>query len=194
METFPTEVREGFSQAITPQSSETLLANMTEHAYHGMERVVLDVSSPGGEVASVMSLYEKLLSRPFELVTRNVGEIASMGNLVFLAGDRRLAAPEATFLLHPIFFDGAVKLDASDLRRARKRLERSGRSSQKIVEFDVAIARLDREDREVRRILVQRTKLSAREAATLVEEGKPVSAADALAVGIVHEVISARNS
>jgi ATP-dependent protease ClpP protease subunit len=124
-------------------------------------------------------------------VTRNVGEVASMGNLVFLAGDRRLAAPETTFLLHPVVFASAIRRDANDLRRVGSRLELDGRPSPELVELDSAITRLDREDREVRKILEQRTKLSGPEVATLVKESNPVNAAYALAVGIVHEVIAA---
>jgi ATP-dependent protease ClpP protease subunit len=194
MENVPFEVCESFSEEITPSSSEALVARMVEYRYRDIHRVVLDVSSPGGQVESAMSIYRALRSVPFELVTRNVGEVASMGNLVFLAGDRRFATPEATFLLHPIAFDGIVRRDASDLRRARTKLERTCGSPSAMIELDRGIVRLEREDQEVQSILKQRTKLTGPEASALVREGKPVSADYALAVGIVHGIIPAGTS
>jgi ATP-dependent protease ClpP protease subunit len=113
-----------------------------------------------------------------------------MGNLVFLAGDRRLASREATFLLHPIVFDGPIKLDVSALRRARTRLERSVGCSQKLDELNIRIDRLVREERAVRRILEHGTKLSAAQVEILVNAGKPISAVEARSAGIVHELIS----
>ncbi|HTZ65164.1 MAG TPA: ATP-dependent Clp protease proteolytic subunit [Solirubrobacteraceae bacterium] len=182
------EVRESFLEEITPESSEALIAKMVECTYQDVERVVLEVASPGGEVASAIHLYEALLSTSFELVTCNLGEVASMGNLVFLAGDKRVAAPEATFLLHPVTFDGAVRLDADDLRRSRTRAERAAESPKRIAEYDLGIARLESETREIQSILEARTRLSGRGAARLIQEAKPLSAASARAVGIVDAV------
>lgn len=35
---------------------------------------------------------------PFKLVTHNVGNMDSIGNAVFLAGEQRLACPHSTFM------------------------------------------------------------------------------------------------
>jgi|ERR1039458_1491999 ATP-dependent protease ClpP protease subunit len=133
METAPVEICETFFEKITTQSTEGLLTRMTEHAYHGAERVRLVVSSPGGEVASAIALHEGLRSLPIEFITYNTGEVASMGNIMFLAGDERLASAEATFLLHPITLltptgwpTAAPWLDVEDMRKLRTKVERSG--------------------------------------------------------------------
>lgn len=42
----------------------------------------------------------------------------------------------------------------------------------------------------MRQIFEERTRLSGPEFETLVRQGQPISAADALAMGIVHEFIS----
>jgi ATP-dependent protease ClpP protease subunit len=197
MEIAPIEVHEQFSEEIWPWSGEALLAKMTEHAYLGVEHVVLDVSSLGGEVASAMSVYQALRSSPFELVTRNMGEVASMGNLVFLAGERRLAIAEATFLLHPITVEAPAEwptsarwLDVEDMRKLRTKVERSGASPKLFNELDWGIMRLAREEREVQRIFEERTSLTGPQFRKLVRGHTTVSAAYACAVGIVHEVIS----
>jgi len=194
MEITPTEVHESFSEEITPSSGKLLVAKMTEHTHHDVERVVLDLSSPGGRVESAMILYKEFLSSPFELVTHNVGEVASMGTIVFLAGDRRLASPEATFLLHPIIFtDTAVPMNVYDWRRVRTRLERSSNHS-RTAEVDRRISQLDKEEADVRKVLEQRTRLTEPAIRELVRESEPIGAAEALAFGIVHEIIPASRS
>jgi ATP-dependent protease ClpP protease subunit len=194
MEIAPIEVHEEFSEEIWPWSREALLAKMTEHAYHGAEHVVLDVCSPGGEVASAMSVYQALRSSPFELVTRNMGEVASMGVVLFLAGDKRLASPEATFLLHPIAStDTIVPMDVESWRRARTRFERQGDQS-RVGEISERITYLDEKESEIRLILEARTKLTTAEVETLVRQGNPISAIDALNRGIVHEILPAGGS
>jgi len=200
METAPT-VYEEFSEEIWPQSCEALLAKMTEHACHGVEYVVLDVCSLGGEVASAMSVYQALCSPPFEFVTRNTGELASMGNLVFLAGKRRLAAPEATFLLHPITVKtptgwptAAPWLDVEDMRNLRTKVERSGAPPKLFTELDLGIVRLAREEQEVQKIFEERTNLAGSAFRALVQGRTSLSAAEAYAVGIVHEIVPASRS
>jgi ATP-dependent protease ClpP protease subunit len=193
MEIHPVEIHEEFSDEIWPQSSEALLARMTEHAHHGVERVVLDMATPGGEVASAMMLLEKLSESPIELVTHAMGEVASMGVVLFLAGDKRLASPEATFLLHPVKLvlpGSSLEVDAKALRRISARLEHSfNPSPARLRELDLTIARVEREDNSVQTILEQRTKLTGSDIKALIQCGEPVDAAYAKAVGIVHEVI-----
>jgi len=179
METAPIDVYEEFSDEIWPGSSEALLAKMTEHASHG-ERVGLTVSAPGGQVASGIALHRQLLLLPLELTTYNTGEVASMGNLVFLTGERRLAVPEATFLVHPIAsIDTGVPMDADAWRRARTRFERRGDQS-RVVEISERISYLDAKEGEVREIFKERTKLTSSEIAELVRKGQAISATEAL--------------
>jgi hypothetical protein len=190
METVPRSARERFSGEITPAASEALLERMSGHARQGIERVVLDISSPGGEVASAMRLYRALRATDFELVTRNVGEVASMGNLVFLAGDTRLALPETTFLLHPVTFKESG-LDLEGLSRYRERVERTGRQLSRLRELDFGVARLEREESEIREIIEQRSKLSGTAIARLVRESKPLDPEFARSTGIVHGLLPA---
>jgi ATP-dependent protease ClpP protease subunit len=172
MEIAPLEVHEEFSEEIWPWSREALLAKMTEHAYHGAERVHLVVSSPGGQVASTMTLFTKLTESPIELVTHTTGEIASMGVVLFLAGDKRLASPEATFLLHPIAStDTMVPMDVEAWRRARTRFERQGDQS-RVGEISERITYLDEKESEIRQILEDRAKLTTAEVETLVHQGR----------------------
>jgi ATP-dependent protease ClpP protease subunit len=188
METTLSEARERFSEEITPASSGALLERMSTHARNGIERVVLDVSSPGGEVASAMRLHRALRASDFELVTRNVGEVASMGNLLFLAGDTRLAMRGTTFLLHPVTFRESG-LDVEGLSRYRERIERTGRQRARLLDLDRGVARLRREESEIRSIIEQRSKLSGPAIAQLVRESKPLDLQFAHSTGIVHGLL-----
>jgi hypothetical protein len=79
-----------------------------------------------------------------------------MGVVLFLAGDKRLASPEATFLLHPIKLvlpGSSLEVDAKALRRISARLEHSfNPSPARLRELDLTIARVEREDNSVQTI------------------------------------------
>lgn len=103
-------------------------------------------------MASGIALHRQLLSLSLTFTTYNTGEVASMGNLVFLAGERRLAVPGATFLVHPIAStDTGVPMSADAWRRARTRFERRGDQT-RVVEISERIGYLDEKEGEVRQI------------------------------------------
>jgi ATP-dependent protease ClpP protease subunit len=68
----------------------------------GTERLHLLLSTPGGEVSYGLTLYAMLRSLPLEVWTYNVGQVDSIGVVLYCAGKRRLAAPQTRFLLHGI--------------------------------------------------------------------------------------------
>jgi ATP-dependent Clp protease, protease subunit len=187
-----------FSGKITAGTSESLRMDVERAAHEGIESVHLAVSTDGGEVASAMKLYFDLGAMKPELVTHAAGGVASMGIVLFLAGDRRLASPDATFLMHPIRIEApagwettARWLDLDDLSNLRTRAEGLALPTKRLVELDWGIARLGREEQEVRTVVEQRTTLTGPDIRALVRHGKPVDAAFARSVGIVHEIVAA---
>ena len=105
-------------------SAEALRTGIEQQANLGVERVHLNVSTEGGEVASATALYGALLATPVELVTVNTHLVTSSGIVLFLSGDRRLAHHEATFLFHRIAVytpagwpTRVERLDVGDLER-----------------------------------------------------------------------------
>ena len=65
--------------------------------------------------------HNMLRAFPFELVTHAVGEVASAGNMPFLAGDVRYAGPHVTFMLHPGSFSVKdAERDANSMREDRQ--------------------------------------------------------------------------
>ena len=94
-----------FSAEIIPQTTETLIAVMAEQANKNENEVYLLLSTPGGKVMCGMTLYNTLRSMPFKLIIHNVGNVDSIGNAIFLAGNERYASPHSTFMFHGVGFD-----------------------------------------------------------------------------------------
>lgn len=99
-----TEVYVSFSAEINASTTESLIAAMTNLANQGVPKVTLLLSTPGGAVMNGMNVYNVLRAMPFELTTHNVGNVDSIGNAIFLAGERRYAAPHSTFMFHGVGF------------------------------------------------------------------------------------------
>jgi hypothetical protein len=70
---------------------------------------------------------------PFKLVTHNVGNVGSAANVLFLAGERRFACPQAVFFLHPssASLDGSFHPPSSP---STARTARLGRARAQIIE------------------------------------------------------------
>ena len=93
-----------FSAEITPQTSESLLAVCADLAKKQVDKVYLLLSTPGGNVMNGLNLYNVLCGMPFTLTTHNVGNVNSIGNVVFLAGEERYATNNSSFMFHGVGF------------------------------------------------------------------------------------------
>ena len=117
-----------------------------------------------------MNPYHVLKGMPFELVTHNVGNVDSIGNVVFLAGKERYAAPNATFMFHGVGF--AIPPNKTlEEKDCRERL--SGILSDQ--------ARMGN-------IIATHTNLSEGEIAKLFKEAQTKDANFAVDKGIIHEI------
>ena len=94
----PQIVYVSFSAEISPHTTESLLAIMSNCANQGVKTVYLLLSTPGGSVMNGLNIYNVLIGMPFELITHNVGNVDSIGNAIFLAGSKRYACPHSTFM------------------------------------------------------------------------------------------------
>jgi ATP-dependent protease ClpP protease subunit len=98
-----------------------LLVDILQRAVvDGTERLHLLLSTPGGAVSYGLTLYAMLRGLPLEVWTYNVGQVDSIGVVLYCAGKRRLAAPQTRFLLHEV----ALKFERGyyPLRQLRERL------------------------------------------------------------------------
>ncbi|HVA05475.1 MAG TPA: ATP-dependent Clp protease proteolytic subunit [Acidimicrobiales bacterium] len=114
----PERVFISFSAEINANTTESLIAAMAQCANQNVPEVHLLLSTPGGMVMNGMNLYNVLKAMPFTLITHNVGNVDSIGNAIFLAGERRLACKHSTFMFHGVAFGtpGPTNLDEKALR------------------------------------------------------------------------------
>ena len=159
-----------FLGKIQHESVQTLLGACADLCNEGVRDVCLLLSSPGGSVDKTIAAYNVLRGMPFELTTHNIGRVESMANVLFLAGQRRYAAPSSTFLFHGVGFQvGArTRFDLESLRDRSNSVER--------------------DQRKIAAILADRTELQADEIDELFSQTVTKDADYAVAKGIAHEV------
>jgi ATP-dependent Clp protease, protease subunit len=166
----PAEVYVNFSAEISPPTAETLIATMADIANKGVPKVTLCISTPGGGVPKGITIYNALRAMPFELSTHNIGNVDSIGNAVFLAGEHRYACPHSTFMFHGVAA-GAQDGERLDRRALRERT-------------DSLVA----DEKRIGSIIRERSNLKAAEVDALFQEAKTMDAAAAVNAGLAHEV------
>lgn len=159
-----------FSAEIIPPTCEALVAAAAQCANNGVQTVHLVLSTPGGSVMHGIHLYNVLRGMPFSLTTHNASAVNSIGNAVFLAGDKRYAAPHSTFMFHGVGFD----------------VQERSRFEEKVLR-----ERLDgilSDQKRIGAILEERTNLTAEQVEGLFREAQTKDAAYAVSSGIIDEV------
>ena len=87
--------------------------------------VMLFINSPGGEVQSGLALYDVMRAISCPVHTVCIGTAASMGALLFIAGDEREILPHSRVMIHDPLIGSmggsalSVKARADDLMRIR---------------------------------------------------------------------------
>ena len=88
--------------------------------------ITLFINSPGGEVQSGLALYDTMRAVSCPVHTVCLGMAASMGALIFIAGDERQILPHGRVMIHDPLIGGgiggsalSVKARADDLMRIR---------------------------------------------------------------------------
>ncbi len=112
-------------------SSESAIALIRQILYltrqNSQEEITIYVNSPGGDVTSGLALYDVMKAVKCPIHTVCMGTAASMGALLFSAGDRREMLPHARIMIHdPLMFScpggSALKMKSfsDDLMRIRE--------------------------------------------------------------------------
>lgn len=167
----PPIVYVSFSAEIIPTTAEGLLALLSQQANLGVKHIYLLLSTPGGSVMNGMNLYNVLKGMPFKLTTHNVGNVDSIGNAVFLAGNPRYACPQSTFMFHGVGFDAAGLKMRFEEKILRERLD-------SVLSDQARIGTIIRE----------RTKLQQADVEGLFREAQTKDATFAAANGIIDEI------
>jgi len=159
-----------FSANIDPTPTESLIKVMADCANSKVHSVYLLLSTLGGHVMLGFNLYNVLRGMPFELTTHNVGNVNSIGNVIFLAGTKRYATANATFMFHGVGFDvpQGQRLEEKFLR---EKLEGIANDHKRIGET-----------------ISQHTNLTKKEITEFFREQRTKDANFALSRGIIHEI------
>jgi ATP-dependent protease ClpP protease subunit len=166
----PETVYVSFSAEINANTTEVLIATVSNLSNKGVKTVYLMISTPGGQVMNGMNVYNVLRALPVKIITHNVGNVDSIGNVVFLIGQERFACPHSTFMFHGVGFDlnGKLRLEEKLLK-----------------EHLVAIGI---EHKRIGAIIEERTKLDEAAVAKLFLEAQTKDATFAVAHGFVQEI------
>lgn len=108
------------------------------------QKIYFLFSSGGGLVDSAMTLYNFLKAIPPQIIMHNIGSIDSAANVVFMAGDERLAAPHTSFLFHGVTFgfggyvgEGQISEGLSIVRESENKIANILATNSDITEAEV---------------------------------------------------------
>lgn len=161
----------GFSAEINVTTTEQLIALSAQLVMQqGFNQIHYLFSTPGGSVMNGMNVYNFLRGLPAKIIFHNVGNVDSIGNAIFLAGDERYACAHSTFMFHGVGFD----------IQAGVRVEQ--KNAQEMLNGILA------DQKRIASIMVQRTKIKATEAAKLFKEARTKDATYATAKGIISDI------
>jgi ATP-dependent protease ClpP protease subunit len=143
-----------FSAEIDVKTVEQLLAFCSNKVNEGYDEIHIGLSTPGGSVRDGVNAYHVLRALPIKIIMYNTGGVDSIGNAIFLAGDKRYAGRGTTFMFHGVGFDigpgTSVRLEEKTLQ---DRLDSIRADNVKIAG-----------------IISSRTRIKAKEAANLFRE------------------------
>lgn len=126
------------------------------------------INTPGGGVNLGIVIHNYLKSLPIEVTTHNVGQVDSIGNVIFVAGKNRFANSNSTFLFHGVASGQWAGLSVPKAKEA--------------------ISQLENDENRMTTILRENTNLLARDIRAFYREGKSITPEKALEKGIIQEV------
>ena len=89
------------------------------------------IDTPGGDCIAGFSLYDIIRHISAPVVTINMGQCASIGSVLFLAGDKRCMLPHASVLIH----EPSTNMGTVQISSAEKRLELMNKLNDRLTEI-----------------------------------------------------------
>jgi len=114
-----------FFAPVVPETIGALMQIVDTRIKQGMKELGLLISTPGGNVFHGLSAYNYLKGSPITVTTHNFGSADSIGAVLFCAGEKRYAVPQARFLLHGVSskFEQGCSLEEKQLEERLKGLQ-----------------------------------------------------------------------
>ena len=133
-----------FSSSITAISAQALRDICLQALQQGASELRIHLSCDGGSNFHGFALFNFLRSLPIPLTIHNIGNVESMGVVVYLAGQRRIANLHSRFLIHPLHWDfGQGRVDLPRLNEYSARLNDDVERYAKIFEEVAGSEKLD---------------------------------------------------
>jgi ATP-dependent protease ClpP protease subunit len=155
---------------VDQRSTDLLINALTNSFTQGVREVHLLLSTVGGGIMNGMTLFNFLRGLPIALTTHNVGNVDSIGNVIFLAGEHRFACAHSTFMFHGVAFNTTNPMSFSE----------------QMLSESLTTVRSDQ--RRMANLITERTKLSEQDVIVMFGRAATKSAAEALECGIIHEI------
>jgi len=149
-----------------------LMSAVDQKMKQGTSNFIILISSPGGSVIHGLSAYNYLKGLPASITTHNFGSVDSIGIVLYCAGSKRLAVPQARFLFHGVNvqFKGEQNLEEKMLEERLKGL------------------RIDMEN--IAKVIAANTGKNAKDITDAMIEGTTLNPEEARSWGLVHEIKS----
>ena len=162
-----------FSSEVNQQTTEVLLGTFGKLVNSGVRDIVLMLSTLGGGAANGLTIYNTLRGLPISLTTHNVGTVNSIGNVIYLAGDKRYACKSSSFMFHGVGFsiNQPARFEEKDLREK--------------------LDSLNNDQGLIADIINERTDINAEEANDLFLRTAFLKSDEACQKGIVHKIRAA---
>lgn len=114
-----------FSAEVNQNTAENLMGIFAQKLNQGTKNFYLLLSSPGGNVINGITVYNFLKSLPINLTTHNIGIVDSIANVIFLAGKKRYAVKNSSFLFHGVGFDiNHARFEEKNVKEKLKMIQR----------------------------------------------------------------------
>ncbi|MDD5243711.1 MAG: ATP-dependent Clp protease proteolytic subunit [Syntrophorhabdaceae bacterium] len=166
----PEIVYVSFVHPINWDTINPLIKLSNEIVNSGTKQMYLLMGSTGGFVDAGFAVYNHLLGLPIKVTTHNIGSIDSVANVIFLAGSRRLACENSTFLFHGVHW---AFPSGAEVRRPQ------------IMEIMTSIQAAENKMRDA---IVSRSSLTVEEVDAFFMEGAMKDAAFALSKKFIDEI------
>lgn len=161
-----------FAASVNQDTAARFIQAVTQCVNEGATKLNILISTPGGTVIHGKSIYNFLAALPVEIDVYNIGQVDYIGGIMYLAGTNRYATENSSFLIH------AVAMHFGNGASLQEKLLQEKIDSLKQDRVSIAI------------IYADRTSISLEDFEALMLDGTTISAADAVAKGVVTEVKS----
>ena len=160
-----------FSREIDEHATESLIDLMIRCSNEGVTHVCLLISTPGGSVSDGIRLHNVLRAFPFKLTTHNIGDVDSIGNVIYLAGEQRYTCANSRFMFHGVmrsFGRPIGDINAQQLRNA--------------------LGAITADEQRIGSIIQRYSKLTEAQIAEFFQEEYRMNPSEAIKMGIAHEI------